>query len=166
MHGGVYSALRTQYLPYISSLLPFPSWQKDKSYELSGKTIVYFPTCGFWDKEMNYIKYLTSKKTNKQVSPDDSERLPVPDSHMWKAQIKVLSSVNLHNPYPRLQDVSHWPHISSFLYQDRRPASYSPCLISSSSVFSLPYGCWLGIRGQLVNPRSTEGISERQLQSG
>jgi len=83
--------LRTQYLPYLSSLGPFPSWQKDKSYELSVKTIVPFPTTGFWDKEMNYINYLTFKKNNKRGSPDAFERLPSPDSHVWKAQIKAVS---------------------------------------------------------------------------
>jgi len=107
MHGGVSTVLRTQYLPYLSSLGPFPSWQKDKSYELSGKTIVPFPTPSFWDKEMNYINYLTSRKNDMQGSPDASERLPVPDSQMWKAQIKAISSLNLLKPYPRLKELSH-----------------------------------------------------------
>jgi len=40
-------------LPFL--LGPFPFWQKDKCYELSGKTRVPFPKPGFGDKEMNYI---------------------------------------------------------------------------------------------------------------
>ena len=71
------------------------------------KTIVPFLTPGFSDKEMNYINYLTSKKNNMQGSPDASERIPAPDSHMWKAQIKAICSENVLNPYPRLKELSH-----------------------------------------------------------
>jgi len=48
--------------------------------------------------------------------------------------------------------------LPSFLYQDRRPASFSPFLFSSSSLLSLPN--WLWIRGLLVNPKGTQGISQ------
>jgi len=39
------------------------------------------------------INSLISKKNNKQGSPDASERFPVAYPHMWKAQIKAISSV-------------------------------------------------------------------------
>jgi len=59
-------------------------------------------------------KSLTARHHNKQGKPDTTERLPLPESHMWKALIKALCSVNPHNPYTTLTVISHVPHISSF----------------------------------------------------
>lgn len=74
---------------------------------------------------MNYVNYLTSKKNNKQGCPDASDRLPAPDSHMWKAQIKAISSMIPLNAYPCLTDLSNTPHLSSILYTREKASSFA-----------------------------------------
>jgi len=81
---------------------------------------VPFVTLGFWNKEMNDINCLTSRNHNEQGNPDASERLPSPDSLLWKAQIKAISSGNPLNTYSGLTELSHGQCISSFFTPTER----------------------------------------------
>jgi len=83
-----------------------------------------------------------------------------------ESQIKAISSVNLLDLYPRLKDLSHWPRISSIFIPRQKASFIFPMCDHFILCFSLPNCCIQCIKGQLINPRCTEGISESQLQSG
>jgi len=93
---------------------------------------VPFTTTGFWNEETDYMNSLNSRNHIKQGSPDDSERIAAPDYHVWKAQIKAVSSANPLNPYPRHTELSRGPLISSFFY--RKTEVQLPSLLSPSQM--------------------------------
>jgi len=74
------------------------------------------PQTWLWDEEINDINSLTSRNHNKHGSPDDSERLPAPDSHIWNAQIKAISSKIPPKSYSGIMEHSPGPSITSFYF--------------------------------------------------
>lgn len=113
--GGVYLEMTWRYNTCCPSFLrTIFSGEKEWKPLALRKTTVNFRIPDFWNKEINDKQPLTSRNHNKQWNPDATERLPPPESHMGKAQIKAMCSVNPHNPYTALLVLSHVPHISSF----------------------------------------------------
>jgi len=97
---------------------------------------VPFPILGFWNKGMNGINSLNSRNhRNKEV-----QMLLRGPQHLILKCGRLRSRVSLKKSHsiPKKVPLSYpKDHIflPFLLYQDRRPASLSPSLISSSSLF-------------------------------